>query len=89
MNRSFELVVCFISIKMFCIYFLQFIGEEPELNIIKSKLEKKNYTIESADPYYIPKSPVELSEEDSEKLYELLQILEEHDDVDKVIVNVE
>lgn len=67
---------------------MQFIGEESELNIIKSKLEKKNYSIESADPFYIPKSPVELSEEELEKLYEFIQKVDEHPDVERVIINV-
>lgn len=55
---------------------------------MKSKLEKKNYTIESAESHYLPRSPVELEEEEMEKLYDFIQKVDEHPEVERVIVNV-
>lgn len=55
---------------------------------MKSKLEGKKYVIESAEPLYIPRSPVELEDNELEKLFEFLQRVEDQESVVKVVVNI-
>lgn len=54
----------------------------------KNKLEEKGLTIESAEIVYKPKSGVELSSEDQEKVFSISDHLEELDDVQKVHNNM-
>jgi YebC/PmpR family DNA-binding regulatory protein len=57
------------------------------LNTITPLLEAKNCTIVNSELRYIPKSTIELEPEDLEKVRKLMDILDEHDDVQNVYSN--
>lgn len=67
---------------------MQFICECSELRKTKSKLENRNYVIEDAYETYIPRVPVEISEEDIQTVNTLLEEFEGHPEVDKVHTNI-
>ncbi len=56
---------------------------------VKQILEDKNIKIKSSEIGLIPKSTVNLSKEDSRKALKLLDVLDEHDDVQNVNSNLE
>ncbi|WP_213975687.1 YebC/PmpR family DNA-binding transcriptional regulator [Tepidanaerobacter acetatoxydans] len=56
---------------------------------VKSYLQDNNIDIFSAELSFIPNTTVTLPESESEKLEKLLEILEEHDDVQNVYTNYE
>lgn len=56
---------------------------------VKAALKDNDIAISSAEVTYIPKSTVEISKEESEKVENLINILEEHDDVQNVYFNCE
>lgn len=58
-----------------------------ELQSIKKTLEQAGLTVESAEIIFRAKMPVELSEEDQEKVEKLMDALDENGDVHQVFVN--
>ncbi|NLU10882.1 MAG: YebC/PmpR family DNA-binding transcriptional regulator [Tepidanaerobacter acetatoxydans] len=56
---------------------------------VKNYLQENNIDIFSAELSFIPNTTVTLPESESEKLEKLLEILEEHDDVQNVYTNYE
>lgn len=60
-----------------------------QLQSIKESLEKEGFSIESASLSYSPTQRVSVSGEDREKLTQLLEILDDHQDVQMVWDNAE
>lgn len=58
-----------------------------DLEKIKSALQAKNIKWESAEPTMIPSSTVKLVGQDAKILLQLIDVLEEHDDVQNVYAN--
>ncbi|MGB9840603.1 YebC/PmpR family DNA-binding transcriptional regulator [Thermovenabulum sp.] len=56
---------------------------------VKKALTDNNIVLSSAEITYLPKSTVEVSGKDAEMLEKLLDVLEEHDDVEEVYSNYE
>lgn len=56
---------------------------------VKSALKDNGIEITSAEITYIPKSTVKVSKDESEKIEELIETLENHDDVQNVYTNYE
>lgn len=56
---------------------------------VRDSLEKNNIKVRSSEVAYVPKSTVKLSKEDAEKALRLINILDEHDDVQNVYSNLE
>jgi YebC/PmpR family DNA-binding regulatory protein len=55
----------------------------------RQALEARGLTIKEAQLTRVPKTTVEVSGKDAEKLVELLELLEDHDDVEAVYTNAE
>jgi len=68
------------------IYFI--ICESKALMQIKSAAENIGLRVENADLEWIPKSTTKLAEEQAEKAYEFLGVLDDHDDVQNVYTNL-
>ncbi|MEI6477472.1 MAG: YebC/PmpR family DNA-binding transcriptional regulator [bacterium] len=61
----------------------------PDLHRVKDELEAKGFKIGSAKIERIPNLPIELAdEEDLEKAFKLIEVLEENDDVTNVFTNL-
>jgi len=56
---------------------------------VRKNLDEKNIKIKSAEVLYIPKSTVEVSKKDGEKVLKLINLLDDHDDVQNVYSNIE
>lgn len=56
---------------------------------VKTALKDSDIAILSAEITYIPKSTVKISEDENEKIEDLINTLEEHDDVQNVYFNCE
>ncbi len=56
---------------------------------IRKKLDEMKIAIKSAEITYVPKSSVEVSKRDAEKVLRLINILEEHDDIQSVYSNID
>jgi transcriptional/translational regulatory protein YebC/TACO1 len=52
-------------------------------------LEEKKVNIKSSEITYIPKSTVEVSKKDAEKVLKLINILDDHEDVQSVYSNID
>ncbi len=64
--------------------------EPPELDALQAALEKAGYIVENAEVSMIAKTPVEVSEvEAARKAARLIDVLEEHDDVQNVYSNLD
>lgn len=63
-------------------------SEPSELHHIKDALETAGFIVDSANLEQVPTTPIELSDEDMEKLSHLIDALEENDDVTNVYSNV-
>lgn len=68
---------------------LQFVCSVDDLNRVKGKLTNKNYTIETFEEAYIPKSPVEVDEAEQQELDKLLDQVDELEVVEKIVSNVQ
>ena len=55
---------------------------------VKNATEKIGLTVENADLEWIPKSTTKLQQEQTEKAYEFLGVLDDHDDVQNVYTNL-
>ncbi|MBC7333225.1 MAG: YebC/PmpR family DNA-binding transcriptional regulator [Actinobacteria bacterium] len=60
-----------------------------DLMSVKANLEKNNIKVKSSEIAYVPKSTIKLSREDAEKAMRLINLLDEHDDVQNVYSNLE
>lgn len=58
------------------------------MKVVKG-LAEKNIKTQSSEVTYIPKSTVEVSKKDAEKALKLINILDDHDDVQSVYSNIE
>ncbi len=58
------------------------------LEPIKKALENTGIHVEHADLEYVAKNPMDLSEDESSKALSLLEILDDHDDVQNVYTNL-
>ncbi|OQA22490.1 MAG: putative transcriptional regulatory protein [Actinobacteria bacterium ADurb.Bin346] len=56
---------------------------------IRKKLDNMKVTVKSAEITNVPKSTVEVSKKDAERVLRLISVLEEHDDIQNVYSNVE
>ena len=61
--------------------------DQSELLNAKNALEKKGHNIKSADVIMVPKSTQEVNEEDQEKIIDLMETIDNHDDVNQVYSN--
>ena len=64
------------------------ISAPEDFEAVKNKLLAHNVPLIEADITMIPKSTVDLSEAEADRLFRLLDALEEHDEVQEVYVNV-
>jgi YebC/PmpR family DNA-binding regulatory protein len=62
--------------------------EPTTVHEIKQALVNSGYKVESAELEWVPNTTVELNEEDSEKAYDFLSTVEDHDDVQNVYTNL-
>lgn len=60
-----------------------------EFNAVRGELEAKNIEIESAEITMIPQNTVELNGKDAEQMMKLMDVLDDHDDVQNVYANFE
>jgi YebC/PmpR family DNA-binding regulatory protein len=60
-----------------------------KLELVRRSLEQAKYTISSAEVSMIPKTPLELGEEEALKALKLMDKIEELDDVQRVFSNVD
>ncbi len=68
--------------------FLIFTSQES-LNETKNYLKLKGFEIKSSDLYWEPKSKTKINDSDKKKLFKLVSILEESEDVQKIHNNLE
>ena len=62
--------------------------EPGDLNTLLKALEDAKYAVESAETPMVPKTPVEVADADAaRKVVRLIDVLEEHDDVQNVYAN--
>ncbi|KZN96206.1 MULTISPECIES: YebC/PmpR family DNA-binding transcriptional regulator [Aeribacillus] len=62
----------------------------PEnLNNVKTALEEKGYKLETAEITWIPQTYTQLDETTAEKMYKLIDVLEDDDDVQEVFHNMQ
>ncbi|NLL36197.1 MAG: YebC/PmpR family DNA-binding transcriptional regulator [Fretibacterium sp.] len=62
--------------------------DPSEMNVLQEALEKAGYAIESAETPMVPQTPVEISDlETAQKIMNLVEVLEEHDDAQNVYTN--
>jgi YebC/PmpR family DNA-binding regulatory protein len=60
-----------------------------DLMKVKQNLENNNVAVKSSEIMYVPKSTLTVSKKDAEKVFKLINILDDHDDVQNVYSNVE
>ena len=58
-----------------------------ELNSVSSNLEEKSVTVVSAEMTMLPKNTVSLDEKPAEQMIKLMEMLDEHDDVQDIFAN--
>jgi YebC/PmpR family DNA-binding regulatory protein len=61
--------------------------DQSELLNAKEALKKKGHNIKSADVIMVPKSTQDVNEEDQEKIIDLMETIDNHDDVNQVYSN--
>lgn len=67
--------------------FYEIYTDADELVNVQSKLEENNVSLESADRTMIPKNTVNLDEKQAEQMLKLMEILDDHDDVQDIFAN--
>lgn len=60
-----------------------------QLDVVRNELERQQVIVLEAELSQEPTTTVQISDEDAEALAELLELLEEHDDVERVFSNAE
>lgn len=68
---------------------LEIITSVEQFEAVKASLKENNIEISNAEVTYIPSSTIGVDKKDEEKVEKLLEILEEHDDVQNVYTNYE
>lgn len=63
--------------------------DAKSLNEVKHAVQDLGLKVENADLEWLPKTPAQLSEEQTEKAYEFLSTLDDHDDVQNVFTNLD
>ena len=58
-----------------------------DLNSVSSNLEEKSVTVVSAELTMIPKTTVSLEEKPAEQMIKLMEMLDDHDDVQEIFAN--
>jgi len=58
------------------------------LDAVKKAVENLGIKVESADLEWVPKTPMDLPEDQAQKAYEFLSSLDDHDDVQNVYTNL-
>jgi len=62
----------------------EIITSNKDFNTVKENLKSKKYSIENADIEQIPGTTVKLNYEKAKKFFELYELLDDHDDIQKV-----
>ena len=62
-------------------------ANQSDLMSVKDRLEEKGYILKSTDLVMVPKSTQEVKEEDQEKIINLMETIDNHDDVNQVYSN--
>lgn len=62
----------------------EIITSNKDFNTVKEDLKSKKYPIENADIEQIPGTTVKLNYEEAKKFFELYELLDDHDDIQKV-----
>lgn len=65
-----------------------FYGNLSDLENIRTALIKRDWQIESAEPYYLAKNFVSLDKEQEVQIVELLEVLEENQDTHRIYTNL-
>jgi len=60
---------------------------QSDLMNVRDRLEEKGYTLKSTDLVMVPKSNQEVKEEDQNKIINLMELIDNHDDVNQVYSN--
>ncbi len=60
-----------------------------EFMAVRKKLDELKVEVKSAEITYIPKSTIEVSKKDAEKVLKLINALDDHDDIQNVYSNIE
>ena len=58
-----------------------------DFNIVRTELETRNIEIESAQLTRIPSNTIEIKGKDAEQMMKLMEMLDDHDDVQNVYAN--
>ena len=61
--------------------------DQSKLLNTRDLLEYRGYQIKSADLIMVPKSTQEINEDDEEKIINLMEMIDNHDDVNNVYSN--
>ena len=61
--------------------------EQNELMVVKENLEKRGYNIKSSELIMSPNSLQSVDIEDADKVLDLMEIIDNHDDVNQVYSN--
>jgi YebC/PmpR family DNA-binding regulatory protein len=61
--------------------------DPDKLDAVRSELEQNNIIISSAERTYIPQNSIKLDERQAEHMLKLMEMLEDHDDVQDVYAN--
>jgi len=56
---------------------------------VRNALGRKNIKVKSAELTYVPKTTIEVSKKDAEKVLRLINLLDDHDDIQNVYSNIE
>ena len=67
--------------------FYEIYTDADELANVQSKLEENDISLDSADRTMIPKNTVNLDEKQAEQMLKLMEILDDHDDVQDIFAN--
>ncbi|MDA3871958.1 MAG: YebC/PmpR family DNA-binding transcriptional regulator [Candidatus Marinimicrobia bacterium] len=62
----------------------EIITSNKDFNTVKEDLKSKKYPIENSDIEQIPETTVKLNYEEAKKFFELYELLDDHDDIQKV-----
>lgn len=68
---------------------LEVIAEPHDLAAVRAALEEADIEIESADIVQRPKTKIDVEDADAAKLFRVIEMLEDHDDVNDVAANFE
>ena len=66
---------------------LRVITSFSDFQLVQQRLQEQGLTLERAEVVMLPKSTVAVEEREAERLLKLLEILEEHDDVQNIAAN--